>query len=726
MRADIDAAVRAGTVLGGRYLLREDLGSGGSAVVHAAEDRKLTRRVAVKTLRTGLCADPAVVQAFLREARVAANLNHPGVVAVHDVGEDVVEGTRVPWMVLEYVEGPTVRELLANGPMPTVQALSLLADVLDALQHSHEHGVVHRDISPGNVMVTWQQQVKVTDFGIAAAVGDRTGTDLRGTGSTVRGTAAFLSPEQAQGRPVDGRSDLYSAGCLLFALLTGRPPFVGADAADVVWQHVNQEPLAPSHVRPGIPGSVDRLVLAALAKSPDRRFPDARVMRSTVLSARDGLESGRAVTPLAESFAPAQNDVLAVEAAAPAVEAVAPVANAAPADNLSPAANAVPAANAAQEDNADDVTVIRRPTPFHRYDLDEGAAYPAGHWSADSPPTSLRSLVESATSWLRSIARGEVDHRAGIVALFVGACLALGGVVWWVTAAAHDEPVADAAVGDVVVPSLAGRTVDNATDRLVAVGLRTGRTKLAASDSVAVGRVIRTEPAAGERISRRGRVDLVVSRGTSHARVPDLQGHTLAEARRILLAHGLRLRSVVDRDSPYPSGNVLESAPAAGSDVPAGAEVSLVIGSGWSRVPDVRGLHVGDARKLLVAAGFKAGPLTVVQAAESSGTTTSPDSEATPGPASGTVEQTQPAVARRARVGATVAIEVVGTESAGGEPVPEPSPGPTAPTPTKPQPRPSPTPSRTSASPSPTPTHPSPTPTQTPTPTPTPTPGKQP
>ncbi len=271
------------TTVGGRYELGELLGRGGMAEVRRAVDQRLGRSVAVKQLRTDLAVDPTFQARFRREAQSAAGLNHPTIVAVYDTGEelDPLTGVAIPYIVMELVEGSTLRDVLKDGrKILPERALELTQGVLDALSYSHKAGIVHRDIKPANVMLTEGGAVKVMDFGIARAVADTSATMTQT--AAVIGTAQYLSPEQARGETVDARSDLYSAGCLLYELLVGRPPFVGDSPVSVAYQHVREAPTPPSQLDPELGPEIDAVVLKALAKDPDDRYQSAREMKADI------------------------------------------------------------------------------------------------------------------------------------------------------------------------------------------------------------------------------------------------------------------------------------------------------------------------------------------------------------------------------------------------------------------------------------------------------------
>ncbi|MEO6822049.1 MAG: Stk1 family PASTA domain-containing Ser/Thr kinase, partial [Candidatus Nanopelagicales bacterium] len=289
--------------LGERYELGEVIGRGGMAEVHEGQDLRLGRRVAVKILRPDLARDPSFQARFRREAQSAASLNHPNIVAVYDTGEDILgatgsePGTVVPYIVMEYVDGMTLRQLMSSGRRLLPERAMEIADgTLAALDYSHRHGIVHRDIKPANVMLTRGGDVKVMDFGIARALADA-GQTMTAT-SAVMGTAQYLSPEQARGELVDSRSDIYSTSCLVYELLTGRPPFTGDSPVSVVYQHVSEAPVPPSQLDPSVPTPIDAIVLKGLAKRPDDRYQTAADMRADVERAIAGLPVTAALAPV--------------------------------------------------------------------------------------------------------------------------------------------------------------------------------------------------------------------------------------------------------------------------------------------------------------------------------------------------------------------------------------------------------------------------------------------
>ncbi|QHC21017.1 protein kinase domain-containing protein [Streptomyces sp. GS7] len=273
------------TMLGSRYELVERLGRGGMGTVHRAMDHRLRRTVAVKLMSPELAHHPESRARFQREAHAVAALNHPAVATIHDVGEEPDEegeGPR-PFLVMEYVAGRTLAEVLRTDPLSVAQAITVACEVLDALDHSHQHGIVHRDIKPSNIMLTGPTTIKVLDFGIAKALAEAA-TRLTGSG-VAPGTPAYLSPEQISGVEIDHRADLYAMGCLLYELLTGAPPFQADSPFAVMHHHLFTEPVPLTRLSPQIPPAVAAVVARALRKNPAERFEDAAAMRTALADA---------------------------------------------------------------------------------------------------------------------------------------------------------------------------------------------------------------------------------------------------------------------------------------------------------------------------------------------------------------------------------------------------------------------------------------------------------
>src|SRR4051794_3508442 len=271
----------AGRVFSNRYEIQRELAQGGMAEVYLARDQLLNRPIALKALFPEYAREPSFVERFRREAQAAANLNHPNIVAIYDWGQE----TGTYFIVMEYVEGRSLRDVIrTDGPIDAAQAAEITSEIASALAFAHRGGVVHRDVKPGNVLITQGGIVKVTDFGIARA---GTSDGLTQTGS-VMGTATYFSPEQAQGLAVDGRSDVYSLGVVLYEMVCGVPPFVAESPVSVAYKHVREEPIAPSVRNPDVPPALEQIILSALAKDPEHRYQSADDLRAAILRFRRG------------------------------------------------------------------------------------------------------------------------------------------------------------------------------------------------------------------------------------------------------------------------------------------------------------------------------------------------------------------------------------------------------------------------------------------------------
>ncbi|MEJ5868313.1 PASTA domain-containing protein [Pseudokineococcus sp. 5B2Z-1] len=607
-------------VLGGRYELGRVLGRGGMAVVHEAHDRLLGRQVAVKLLRSDLAEDGEVLARFRREARSVAALNHPAVVGVHDVGEEPGRdgGTSTPFLVMELVRGATVRDLLdqhrppeqhrpleqhrphdrhrppagaSAGERPSAgdgrgdddgwaddrdeqgarpgqpgvdleTAVAVTAGVLGALAYSHRAGIVHRDIKPANVMLTPEGQVKVMDFGIARALADAGATATHT--SVVLGTAQYLSPEQARGRPVDARTDLYSTGCLLYELLTGRPPFQGDSAVSLAYQHVGEAPDPPSAHRTGLPPALDGVVLRALAKEPADRYPDAETFRRDLEDAARGLD-------VAGPAAVAAASTTVVPPVAPPPPSPGPV----PLGPVPLGDGEEPTEGGGRGRRA--VVVLAALVALALVAL---AAVLVPRLTGEDPaPTSTVPDVVGSTA---EAARAAVE-RAGLAYAEESAPseeVSEGRVAEQDPAAGGTAPrgstvtvVVSTGPTAVAVPDLAGRTEGQAASDLAAVGLRLGDVERRPDPSAPEGVVLTSDPSSGASAAPGSAVDLVVSDGT--VEIDDYRGLPQTEAQRALSA--LQLQSDVQfTESDAAEGTVVRQDPGAGP-VPQGSTVVLVV-----------------------------------------------------------------------------------------------------------------------------------------------------
>ena len=534
-------------LLGGRYQVDGLIGRGGMAEVHAGHDTRLGRTVAIKMLRSDLARDPAFLSRFRREAQSAAGLNHPAIVATYDSGEDQVTesgGATVPlpYIVMEYIEGRTLREVLTEKRvMEPAEAARITEGILDALSYSHRMGIVHRDIKPANVMLTPAGTIKVMDFGIARAIADTAATQTQ-THSVV-GTAQYLSPEQAQGGPVDARSDLYSTGCLLYELLTGRTPFVGDSPVSIAYQHVGQAPQPPSTHQSEITADLDAVVLHALVKDREARYQDAGQFRSDLAAAR----SGRPIS-----------------SAAHGTSAVALL-------------GAGALAGAAR--TGGDPTVAMFPSDATRVlprggRQDNTATLPA----IGRDPAELSPKRHSASYVLLTLA---------VIAALVLVGLAVKSMV------TGDEPPPT-----FTVPTVVALTEAQALAKLHTAGFQTEVSKV--NNQAEVGKVFDQTPQAGEKHPGNTTVTISVSTGPGQVVVPEVRGFTEDSATAALLSSGLTVGDVQQIEAPTVNkGRVVETVPKTGDPVSAGSAVVLKIASGKVRVPDVVGLNRGAAQQAL-------------------------------------------------------------------------------------------------------------------------------
>ena len=548
-------------LVNGRYEVGEVIGRGGMATVHVGQDVRLGRRVAIKILRPELAADETFHERFQREAHAVASLNHHSIVAIYDTGEirpQSPDGVLRPYIVMEYVPGQTLRELIHGPGVPPEQAVEYMLGIVDALSFSHRAGIVHRDIKPANVKVTPDGGVKVMDFGIARAVED---TQAALTQSqAVLGTAQYLSPEQARGVAVDPRSDLYSAACVLFEMLTGRAPFVGESSVAIAAQHVRDAPPAPSALNPQLPPAVDRFMERALAKDPQVRFADAGEMRRALRELAQHLPSDLGATRPMDAVEAGDGNTKtlpAVGAGAPAAAVVA----AGRGEDTAPSPTTTPPTEVRPgrfEPDADDAAPAARPSPRR----------PRRGWALALVLVLLLALLGAGT---------------------------VLGVQWW-----QGQQVEQ--VARVSVPQVEGMDSTAAENTLRDAGLNPTFTR-EHSDSVADKHVIAVDPAAGTEVDSGSSVAVRISEGPESATVPqDIVGQSLEYARESLRHAGLAVGPVSTVNSATVPGNsVISSEPSPGSSVPRNSAVKLQVSSGKVTVPDVVGRSRADAEKALRA-----------------------------------------------------------------------------------------------------------------------------
>lgn len=569
-------------VLAGRYEVGELIGRGGMAAVHIGYDSRLSRTVAIKLLRPDLAEDSTFHARFRREAQSAAALNHPAIVAVYDTGEEVVTDSAgrtstLPFIVMEYVEGHTVRELLRDGAaVPIDEAIEITVGVLGALEYAHNEGIVHRDIKPGNVMLTPTGKVKVMDFGIARALADDAAT-MTQTNSVV-GTAQYLSPEQARGESVDQRSDLYSAGCVLYELLTGRPPFQGESAVSVAYQHVREMPAPPSQVASDVPEELDRVVMKALAKNREERYQDANDFRADLLSyLRGGHVSAPATTqwlPVSASPTAAQSPATAVmPAAAMATTGTLPVTP--PAENKNGKRWLIWLVLAGLVALAVGVAAMMLSTP------DDGlVAVPdvTGRTQAEAAALITREGFEFVDGGTEA----SEDIDAGL--------------------ATRSDPAADerlepgspvtvyfsAGAEAKAIPDVIGMTAAQARERLEAEGFVFGIPQTEDAPGEREGIVFRTDPPVGDEAPAGSEVVVFIASGK--VELPDLAGQQQDAA--VAKLDGLKLRYTIEQveSDNEPAGAVVSTSPGPGL-VPVDSVIKVQVSKGQSnQAPIITGV----------------------------------------------------------------------------------------------------------------------------------------
>ena len=580
-------------LLSDRYELGETLGYGGMSEVHLGRDVRLDRDVAVKVLRADLARDPQFQHRFRREAQNAAALNHPAIVAVYDTGETVSDYGPLPYIVMEYVEGRTLRDIVkTEGPMDEQRAMETMADICAALDFSHRNGIIHRDVKPANVMINNAGAVKVMDFGIARALADGQGVTQT---AAVVGTAQYLSPEQARGELVDARSDVYAAGCVLYELITGEPPFTGDSPVAVAYQHVREDPIPPSRQNPDVSAALDAVVLKAMSKNPANRYQSAAEMRTDLVRVLSGQ---RQLAPVI--MTDADRDLMLDSSPTVAIRQMRPTRvsrrhadpNAAPVEERrsgrglgilttvvivaivglllllftdvfggGPKAVALP-------------NVVGQPVPSAEQSLN-AAGFQTERHPVESNPQDLDRVV--AMSPVGQAVRGTT------VRLDVGAGPA-----------------------EVEVPNLLGldRVQAQASLQQVGLVLSPDQGTQVAEDDKDIGRVLVQDPAAGGRLAKGKAVAITVGVAPETVGVPDVVGTNIDQAQRnIVVAH--LTAAVQDVDSTAPKGQVLRQNPGGGNTVKAGTTVTLTVSRGNQiQMPDLRGQTPTQAQNALRKLGW--------------------------------------------------------------------------------------------------------------------------
>ncbi len=507
-------------LLGARYKLGEMIGTGGMADVYIAQDQRLSRQVAIKVLRSDLAKDPQFVARFRKEALAAAALNHPGVVAVYDSGE-----VPAPYIVMELVSGHTLREIIHQGErLPLNRALEIGEGILVALEYSHEKGIVHRDIKPANVMITDQGDVKVMDFGIARALDD-VGATLTSTWNVV-GTAQYLSPEQAMGESADYRSDIYSAGCLLYEVLTGRPPYIGDTPVSIAFQHVSGELIKPRSLNQNLPEGLDIILTVALAKKPEDRYQSAKDMLADIRK----LRAGQIVTTKVARKPIKWRSILVAAMAAIIAGGLITYGVLNSSTTISSSLIEIPNVVGLTQPQAEDLLGDFVVTVQRAHD-------------GRVPKDRVASQVPLPTS--------KVKKGSGVILTL------------------SDGP------GDAIIPTdLVGMSLADARVSLAAAGLVIARTDPVSSDQPQ-GTILQVTPDAGSTIPAGSGVVLQIASGDIE--VPSLVGIDGIQALTVLTQAGFLVNQIQAYDANQPIGIVLAQAPEPGSTHTIGSSVTITI-----------------------------------------------------------------------------------------------------------------------------------------------------
>ena len=552
------------SLAGGRYQLGQLVGRGGMAEVHVATDTRLGRTVAVKIMRADFATDSIFLERFRREAHSVAQMNNPNIVNIYDSGEETVttetgEIEHLPYLVMEYVKGQTLRDILkVNGALSQRDAEQVMMGVLNALEYSHRMGIIHRDIKPGNIMISEQGVVKVMDFGIARAIDDSAATMTQSQG--VVGTAQYLSPEQARGESVDMRSDLYSAGCVLYEMLTGRPPFTGDSAVAIAYQHVSEVATPPSTIVPGLPKMWDSICAKAMAKDRQNRYATASEFKNDLLTFMNG------GVPMAAAFNP-----------------------------LTDLTNMKARKQAEMDANTVAMTPTAETTATQAFNPITGQfeAVPNQNAALATKTRAEQRAKEAQERKKKKIIIGSVI--GGIVALLV-----IIGIVFMINSHKHTG-------NTVSVPDFT--TTSNISEARVEEQLKALGLKLDAREDTTSsqprGTVTKQNPKGGKKVAKGSTVSVWFSTGPQSVSVPDVSKHTQEEAKEILEAAGFKVGNVTTIDSAtVAKDRVVKTNPAARSKQTKGTIISLYISSGLTQIPSLVGQPKDTAIDRLKKASF--------------------------------------------------------------------------------------------------------------------------
>ena len=578
-------------MIANRYELGNLIGRGGMADVYEGIDTRLSRTVAIKLLKSDLANDPSFEDRFRQEAQASARMAHPTIVRVYDAGEDIEldsRGNQVkhPFIVMEYVRGKLLRDILHERRLSIEEAVNYASGVLTALEFSHKAGVIHRDIKSANIMITENDQVKVMDFGIARAISDSSATMANTVG--IMGTAQYFSPEQAKGENVDARTDLYSTGVLLYEMLAGRAPFKGESAVSIAYQHVSEAPDAPSTHNNLITAELDQVVLHALAKDRNDRYPSAEEFRDHLIAAANG-------SPLTLSI-PVIQPAEVAEAAASETAQPTPTEETSSLDDFEAllaaadtSATSVMPTHPVEKETTVIVPVEVQPTddislpttnPFASLGVDINAP--------ETAPTSISKSGRPSAGLLWGVG-------SGLTVVLVGL------LVWLISFGANFNFNITPGQSGIAVADVVGKSYTEAYATLTNSKLLVVKV-FETNETVPLDQVLRSDPAAGTRVPENTSITLYVSSGAQLILVPSLLGMTEEQAKVALTNAKLNIGTITQANSASALlGQVTATDPLTNAKVLPGTLVNLVISNGKVLVPDVRNLSIDDARSLLTA-----------------------------------------------------------------------------------------------------------------------------
>jgi eukaryotic-like serine/threonine-protein kinase len=540
-------------VLAGRYQVGEIIGRGGMADVFEGVDLRLGRKIAIKLLKSDLANDENFESRFAQEAQASAKMAHPTIVRIYDAGEEISTDSngnqrKTPFIVMEYVKGKLLRDLMHDRKLTTAEAVGFAKGVLTALEYSHKAGIIHRDIKASNIMITDEGQVKVMDFGIARAISDSSATQAHTSG--IVGTAQYFSPEQARGEAVDARTDLYSTGVLLYEMLAGRPPFKGDTAVSVAYQHVSEKVTPPSEHNPELTPELDQVVLDALAKDREDRFQTAEEFRNHLMAAANGQAMTKTPSNKTQVLQPVSQEQNKTQVLAAAETEV--------------------------------IGEIQPEDFFKELGVD---------FSTNTDTSAIK--VQTST-------RSDRPSPGLLWGVGSGAAVVLIGlIIWLITLGGSFQPITPPDNPGIEVADVSGALFEDGAQVLRDQGLLVLRLT-EPSDDVEPGLIIRTDPPAGTSVPERTTIEVVVSSGKLEVTVPLLSGMTEAAARAELERVGLVLGVISPGNSAtVAKGLVIESVPSANERVVEGSVVNLLVSDGQVQVPNVENLSISEAQRLL-------------------------------------------------------------------------------------------------------------------------------